>query len=142
MGWPFTRLPFFHLPVMPNRRIARMTVTWYQVSPAAVQDAIEAMLTVTYHHAARPANLLILLKYISIPDFGVALGVAKEAKMAWINAGRWSVVAARLFPARCHPPQCEPTGHRSIGPCAQDYPRTPKFFPLPPVGGNVPMAVV
>ena len=30
MGWPFTRLPFFHFAVMPNRRIARMTVTWLQ----------------------------------------------------------------------------------------------------------------
>jgi hypothetical protein len=33
MGWPFTRLPFFHLAVMPRPRIARMTVTWLQASP-------------------------------------------------------------------------------------------------------------
>jgi hypothetical protein len=32
-GGRFTRVCFFHLTVMPNRRIDRMTVTWFQVSP-------------------------------------------------------------------------------------------------------------
>ena len=46
-------------------------------------------------HGVCSANLLILLTYISIYGLGVALGVAKGGKMAWICLARSAITSMR-----------------------------------------------